>query len=560
MDHGKGSLVSKWKLWHFQHGISFTSPAAGRQPLYPELDVARFLHSTAAGPAESQPADAAVTAVVSSAKIVAVAAAPPPSAGGDGEPASDGKAQTEASAKEEPEEDEDNDPGDPPVTDLDYNIPEDIFRAARLAEPGSPNSFWSYTLYRGPEEEDGAVGSKVKVHYCKSIATTERVCQYFLKEKVIGFDLEWLPSASKSSGERKNCSLVQLASASRIALFHVSLYPQKTTDLVAPSFRKIMEDPDILKVGVAIRSDCTRLRTYLGVQTMGQFELSHLYKQVKYHKTGEVQLINKRLVALARQVQDLLRLPMFKGQDVRASDWSRALNLDQIIYAASDAYAAVQLYAILEKQREELDPVPPRPYPAELGLPIRFAEGVTLPAADEAAEEVEEEVDDDKTAATLSPDFVASATDSIEIEVEADEAPATPKPAAPKKPSTPASKKPKDERYLAAEAWLTQYRSSHPKIRAAPSALRTYHIWHSNADLDPVAIAKLLREPPLQTNTVVSYILETIKMEKLPYNRDRLCNEVLALLPAQILDMRYKMLAKACGYRAATAVAPNTTA
>ena len=67
-----------------------------------------------------------------------------------------------------------------------------------------------------------------------------------------------------------------------------------------------------------------------------------------------------------------------------------------------------------------------------------------------------------------------------------------------------------------------------------------------NDNLDPVAIAQLLREPPLQTNTVVSYILEAIKLEKLPYPKARLRDEVLALLPEQVLDLRYKMLFNAC--------------
>jgi exonuclease 3'-5' domain-containing protein 2 len=38
--------------------------------------------------------------------------------------------------------------------------------------------------------------------------------------------------------------------------------------------------------------------------------------------------------------------------------------------SSSDAYAAVQLYAVLNHERENLDDVPPVPYHAELNLPI----------------------------------------------------------------------------------------------------------------------------------------------------------------------------------------------
>jgi hypothetical protein len=38
--------------------------------------------------------------------------------------------------------------------------------------------------------------------------------------------------------------------------------------------------------------------------------------------------------------------------------------------SSSDAYAAVQLYAVLNHQRQKLDPVPDIPHHAELNIPI----------------------------------------------------------------------------------------------------------------------------------------------------------------------------------------------
>jgi hypothetical protein len=231
---------------------------------------------------------------------------------------------------------------EPPFTPLDFKIPEDAFREAKLAETGTPESFWSYSLYRGPGD-DGPVDSKVKVHYCKTKHTTERVLkQYFMNEKILGFDLEWAPDATRSQGARRNVSLVQIASQSRIALFHIALYP-KSDELVAPSFKKIMEDPDITKAGVCIKGDCTRLRNFMGIDSRGLFELSHLYKLVKFSKTGEFGYINRRTVNLAAQVQEYLGLPMFKGQDVRSSDWSQQLGMQQIICkSTSNRYARKQ--------------------------------------------------------------------------------------------------------------------------------------------------------------------------------------------------------------------------
>jgi exonuclease 3'-5' domain-containing protein 2 len=217
---------------------------------------------------------------------------------------------------------------EPPFTPLQFKIPEEIFRNAKLAVPGSPESFWSYSMYRGPGEGN-LNDSKVKVHYCTSKHTTERVCQYFLQEKALGFDLEWWPNATKNSGAKRNVSLIQIASERRIALFHVALY-KKEDDLLAPSLKKIMEDPDIKKLGVCVKADCTRLKTFIGSEPRGIFELSHLYKLVKYSTTGAVQHVNKRVVSLAKQTEEYLKLPLFKG-DVRSSDWTQPLTLDQII-------------------------------------------------------------------------------------------------------------------------------------------------------------------------------------------------------------------------------------
>lgn len=214
----------------------------------------------------------------------------------------------------------------PPHTPLDFKIPDKVYQDARNAAEGSPDSFWGYAMYRGADDD-----AKVKVHYCTSSATTERVIKrYFMHEEVLGFDLEWMANVSKSSGARKNVSLVQLASPSRVGLFHIAVYPGNDI-LVAPALKELMENPAITKVGVSVKGDCTRLAEFLQIKARGLFELSHLYKLVKYSQSGEHTLINKKLVSLATQVKEYLGLPMFKGLDVRTSNWTKSLRMDQIM-------------------------------------------------------------------------------------------------------------------------------------------------------------------------------------------------------------------------------------
>jgi hypothetical protein len=338
------NTVGEHKVWSPLHGIVFAKTPAESRYLSTAVAEDLVLHSNA----EDRYVKASEESTL--VDIVAAAAAD--------EPLEEPVAEAEAEF-EDPEQHE------LPKSTSSFTMSEEVFRAAKNAESGSPESFWTHTLYRGPEQD--GVAPKVKVHYCRSKRTTERTLQqYFMDKKVLGFDIEWQAEAYRNSGIKKNVSLVQLASDDRIGLFHIALYPKDDVDdLVAPSLRTIMEDPSVIKVGVSIRADCTRLRKYLKIDCRGIFELSHLHKLVKFSSSRDFKLINKRLVRLSAQVEEHLHLPLYKGGEVRSSDWSQPLQLDQIVYAASDSYAGLRLFDTLEVKRKELDPAPPRPFNVE---------------------------------------------------------------------------------------------------------------------------------------------------------------------------------------------------
>ena len=129
---------------------------------------------------------------------------------------------------------------------LGFHIPEPKLRDAMLAGPTSTASYWHFTLYQGP----GGDSDKVKVHYCKSKETTEKIAQLFLDKEVIGFDIEWSPNSSADGGITKNVSLIQIASEERVLLAHIARYPnatisekeQRVGDFIAPSLKRIMYD------------------------------------------------------------------------------------------------------------------------------------------------------------------------------------------------------------------------------------------------------------------------------------------------------------------------------
>ena len=202
------------------------------------------------------------------------------------------------------------------------------------------------------------------------------------------------------------------------------------------------------------------------------------------------------------------------------------------IDSASDAYAGIQLYHVLEAKRKQLEPVPPRPHHAELGLPIPIPEPATEPPSSQAS------------------------SDSAGTEVETASSPTIliPKPMKAKAVATPKAvqspriaSKPRDSRVTDAELRMKEYRAAkQTPVSASPAALRAYYIWHTNEDLKPDSVAKLLRDPPLQINTVVSYILDAITAEKMPYGKPRLKAELIHHLHPKLVSGRYRHLVKAC--------------
>lgn len=464
-------------------------------------------------------------------------------------------AEAELDASEEPAIDA------PPFTPLEYTISEEAFREARATPHGRAGSFWSHTLYRGPEdpEQSEEAERKVKVHYCRNARTAEDALQYLLGEECLGLDLEWSPHARKGSGPRKNVSLVQLASPSRVLLLHIALYP-KSDQFMTPTLRKILEDPAVTKTGVWIKGDCARLETFLGVQVRGMFELSHLFNQVTHLANGTPELINKKLVALAKQVQHTTGLPLYKDNRVRASDWSRVLSLQQVEYSASDAYAGVQLYAMLNHKRQKLDPVPDLPFHAELDRPIPLPPGLEIPVlaepntGDNTAVEALVEANgnlennvlvDDETVRIEVEDnaqFAVVNDTAAESEVDASAVPGFKQKAKTRTKDTPSATRgpidPMDPRIIAAKTWHSELQSMQTDVKPKTqfAKMRAYFLWHNYEDLNPEAISRMLQ---IQSRTVATYILDAVIQEKLPYDRFRMKLEIVNRLDARILQWRY---------------------
>ena len=237
---------------------------------------------------------------------------------------------------------------------------------------------------------------------------------------------------------------------------------------------------------------------------------------------------------------------------------------------------------MMDHHRQNLDPTPPLPHAVELNLPIRLADQVVPPPATD-----EEPLEDNDPTVVRSAEYLnyldsialkstvnveedgsaeqqsvaAVVKESLHITAMAEDptsvtaaatitaaaAAASTTTQSPDPPSAPASSQ--DARVAEADLWARQRGAARVpgKRSASCCSLRAYYLWHTNQDLKPDDVAALLRHPPLAVTTVISYITEPISAEKLPFDKRRMREEVLARLPiAAFSTPRYKNLLKAC--------------
>ncbi len=149
-----------------------------------------------------------------------------------------------------------------------------------------------------------------------------------LKAKpIIGFDTETKPSFKK--GEFYHVSLLQLASEDCALLFR--LHYLKDFSLLKAFF----EDESIVKAGVAIRDDIKGLQKLFDFTPKNFVELSDLAKEKKLKNFG-----------LKGMTEEVLNLTLSKR--AKLSNWEASeLKLDQIHYAATDAWIGRELYLAL---------------------------------------------------------------------------------------------------------------------------------------------------------------------------------------------------------------------
>lgn len=164
-----------------------------------------------------------------------------------------------------------------------------------------------------------------------------RAMELLRRSTELGFDTETKPIFRRQDAERTP-ALLQLSTETHCFLFQLKRLkqPELCFDILA--------NPQIKKVGVAIRDDLRQLQAIHPFDPKNVEDLSQIATQLGIVTVG---LRNLTAILLGGKLSKKARL----------SNWEAAkLSTDQIRYAATDAWVSLKLHAVLRKKLAEKPP------------------------------------------------------------------------------------------------------------------------------------------------------------------------------------------------------------
>lgn len=179
-----------------------------------------------------------------------------------------------------------------------------------------------------------------------------RAVDFLLKQPILGLDTETKPRFKPGSGMNK-VALLQVSTPDVCFLFRLNRIG------MPPCIIRLLEDTTVTKIGLSWHDDLAQLRRRTDFQPGTFVELQELVK-----------MIGIKDLSLQKIYANLFGQKISKSQ--RLTNWeAEALTPGQQLYAATDAWACIQIYQEVLRLHETRDftlevipePEPPQPKP-----------------------------------------------------------------------------------------------------------------------------------------------------------------------------------------------------
>ena len=170
---------------------------------------------------------------------------------------------------------------------------------------------------------------KGKIHVIEHLSAAETAVNRLKSCTVLGFDTETRPSFTK--GKINRVALLQLATATEAFLFRLCKMN------IPKSLLALLSDPNILKIGTAIKNDIDVLKQAAKMIPHGFVDLQDM-----------VQKFNIKNIGLAKMSGIVLGVRISKSQQL--SNWENDILTEaQQRYAATDAWMCYLIYEKLNQ-------------------------------------------------------------------------------------------------------------------------------------------------------------------------------------------------------------------
>lgn len=174
-----------------------------------------------------------------------------------------------------------------------------------------------------------------KIHVADTPEEAEKAAEYLKSRPIVGIDTETRPNFSK--GRMHKVALLQASTEDRCFLFRLNL-----TGLTLPVIR-LLESPHIVKVGLSLHDD------FMMLHRRAPFEPRACVELQEY-----VRPFGIRDMSLQKIYANLFGERISKSQQL--SNWeAETLTQPQQLYAATDAWACLNIYRKLEELKQTGD-------------------------------------------------------------------------------------------------------------------------------------------------------------------------------------------------------------